>query len=55
MFRGKDDAKLGRKTGVLRLRLEPNESDGRKLYCMEVLFEYKFLVSSSATARCVIC
>lgn len=44
MFRGKDDAKLGRKPGVLRLRLEPNESDGRKFYHREVLIEYKFLV-----------
>jgi hypothetical protein len=44
MFRGKDDAKLGRKPGVLRLRLEPNESDVRELYYKVVLFEYKFLV-----------
>jgi hypothetical protein len=44
MFRGKDDAKLGRKPGVLRLRLEPNESDGRELYRRVVLFEYKFLI-----------
>jgi hypothetical protein len=44
MFRGKDYAKLGRKPGVLRLRLEPNESNGRELYHRVVLLEYKFLV-----------
>jgi hypothetical protein len=44
MFRGKDDAKLGRKPGVLRLRLEPNKSDVKKLYYKVIHFGYKFLV-----------
>jgi hypothetical protein len=38
MFRRRDNAKLGSKPGILRLKHEPNGSDGRKLYNGEVIF-----------------
>ncbi len=54
MFRGKDDAKLGRKPGMLRLRLKPNESVNSEFF-----YRGKFLFDKSSqhkfvSPRCVI-
>ena len=54
MFRGKDDAKLGSKPGILRLRLKPNQSLDSKFFHRGRFIFDNLPRKKFVQARCVI-